>query len=853
MPFQVAPIQAFDVRPALPKELGRLPEIAYNLVWSWDHNLRTLFRRLDPAAWRRSHNPILMLNQLPQEVLEQAAADARFMAVYQRACDRLDAYLKRPPMDLKKPGDENLKIAYFSMEYGIAECLPVYSGGLGVLSGDHLKGASDAGLPLVAVGLLYQKGYHQQALNHDGWQMERYPINDPHNMPVRPVLNSDGTELRVSVKLRNSAIVIKAWRVEVGTIPLYLLDTNIPENPEDFRLITENLYGGDSHTRIRQEIVLGIGGLRVLKAIGIKPTVYHMNEGHAAFLALERIRDLMEEAKLTFSEAWEATRESNVFTTHTCVPAGIDLFDGSLVWEYLEEFCRIGGITIEQLFSIGRKNALDPNEKYSMAVSAMNTSAFRNAVSELHRLVSQEMWGGLWENLPTAEVPIANVTNGVHLPTVLNGDLAGLYDQYLQPDWRERYQEKELWQQVREIPDSEIWEAHRRRKKQLTAFVRQYATELAQRRKAPARELKMLEDVLDPDVLTIGFARRFATYKRATLLFRDPARLKKLLLDPDRPLQIVIAGKAHPKDTPGKTFIRDIVQFSRDHEVSKRVIFLENYGLRIAKEMVQGVDLWLNTPRRGEEACGTSGMKAAINGVLNLSILDGWFDEAYETSGSWAIGDRTAYSEDQDELHASDIYSILETEILPLYYRRDEDGVPVDWIERMKTCLVNTSPQFNSQRMLDQYLSLLYRPASQAFAEYRADDFAYAKQRNLWNQSIRSAWDRVNFREVGANTSGDSIVAGTPILLRAVVDLAGLQATDVRVEAVIGRVGNDGRIEATSIIELLPQGASNPLQSFTQQFTPRISGRLGYSIRITPNHSHDPLRRPCHSPVKWVG
>jgi starch phosphorylase len=849
MASSIRPLQEFQVSPALPEALSRLPEIAYNLVWSWDHQLRMLFRRLDPAMWRLGHNPVLMLNRLPQEALERAAADPRYLSLYQKACERFDQYMKRPPMDLTGPSDAGLLIAYFSMEYGLAECLPIYSGGLGVLSGDHLKGASDAGLPLVAVGLLYQKGYHQQTLNADGWQIERYPVNDPFLMPLRPVMVG-GSELKVSVRIQRGTIVAKVWWVEAGRVKLYLLDTNIPDNPEEFRGITENLYGGDSHTRIKQEIVLGIGGMRALKALGLHPTVCHMNEGHAAFLALERIRDLMDEQKLTFAEAWEATRESNVFTTHTCVPAGIDLFDGGLVWDYLQEFCRAGGITIEQLFTIGRKNTHDSSERFSMAVAAMNTSAFRNAVSLLHGHVSREMWGNLWPGLPASEVPITAVTNGVHLPTMLNGDLASVYDQYLQPDWRERYQDREIWKQVHEIPSQELWESHRRRKKQLTVFVRQQAIAAAERRRAPATEIQRLEDLFDSERFTIGFARRFATYKRATLLFRDPARLKRLLLNPAMPAQIVIAGKAHPQDTPGKGFIREIVQFSRDPEIAGRVIFLENYDLRIAKEMVQGVDLWLNTPRRGEEACGTSGMKAAINGVLNLSILDGWFDEAYETSGCWAIGGREPYSEDQDAVHASDIYSLLEGEILPLYYRRDAAGIPEGWLDRVRRCLETTSPQFNTQRMLSEYLNNLYRPANTTFQSMRGAAFAPARQKVQWTAAILNAWDRVQFREI-TRLDRDKLVAGAPLLLRAVVDLAGLTPGDLRVEAVLGRVGPDGSLEAARVVELVPGEQTAAGTVFSQVIRAESTGRLGYAIRVSPNHSHDPLRRPCNSPVKW--
>nr|MCU0247114.1 alpha-glucan family phosphorylase [Bryobacter sp.] len=795
MSFQIQPVREFLVRPALPPSLSRLPELAYNLLWSWDHHLRSLFRRLDSSAWRQSHNPVLMLGRLPAGTLEKAAADPRFVSLYRRACERLDAYSPKPATK-----DGQALIAYFSMEYGLVSCLPIYSGGLGVLSGDHMKAASDANLPLVGVGLLYQRGYHVQRLNQDGWQQELYPVNDFPNMPVRPVLTADGRELKVRIDIPLGTVVVQVWYVEVGRVRLYLLDTNIPENTNpEIRDITDHLYGGDAHTRIRQEIVLGMAGYRALREMGYRPTVFHMNEGHSAFLGLERIRELMLTEKLSFEEAHEAARSNNIFTTHTSVPAGIDLFDPGVLWSYMEPFCREAGITIEQFFSLGRKNTHDASERFSMAIAAMNTASFRNAVSRLHREVSQEMWQGLWPQLPTWEVPITSVTNGVHLPSFLNGDLAGVYDQYLQPDWREHYAEARIWEQIDEIPNHELWEAHLKRKRQLVTFVRERLVEAAQRRRAPATEMKRIEEVFDPEVFTIGFARRFATYKRATLLFKDIERLKALCNAEGRPVQMVIAGKAHPQDHAGKALIRDIVQWSRDPKLRLRLVFLENYDLRVAKELVQGVDLWLNTPRRGEEACGTSGMKAAINGVLNFSVLDGWWDEAFEVSGGWAIGERSVYSEDQEDLHATDIYSLLENEIVPLYYERNERDVPEQWMARVKQCLKALSPQFNSQRMIEEYNTQFYQAAHAAWKAMEKDHFAEARSMVQWKRGVEAAWDRVHFKQLGPAPEF-LLTSGKPIPLQVMVDLGGLQPSDVRVEAVIGRVNGDGHLEDTEVL-----------------------------------------------------
>ena len=848
MAFQIRPLKEFLVRPALPPALARIGELSYNVLWSWHHTIRSLFRRIDPALWKAcDHNPVLMLGRVPQATLERAAADPRFLALYRKACELYDAYVLRT----ETPAETRL-IAYFSMEYGLAGCIPIYSGGLGILSGDHLKASSDAEIPLVGVGLLYQKGYFQQSLNQDGWQQERNPVNDFYALPLRPVLQADGSDLLVDVKLPTGTAYVKVWQIDVGRVKLYLLDTNIPQNERlEHREITDMLYGGDIHVRIRQEIVLGIGGLRALDKLGLRPTVYHMNEGHSAFLAVERIRLLIANEDLNFEEALDACRANNVFTTHTSVPAGIDIFDAGMLYEYFGDYCRDAGIPFDQFLSVGRRNPTDGNERFSMAISAIKTSAYRNAVSSLHREVSQEMWQELWPQLPVWEVPITSVTNGVHLPTWLNSDLAQLYDQYLAPDWRERHPDPKIWDLVEEIPNQELWETHRRRKRNLIQFVRERTVSSAIQRKAPPAEQRHLAEILDPDVLTIGFARRFATYKRATLLFRDVDRLRRILTNTDRPVQILIAGKAHPKDHPGKMLIREIVQLSRDSQLSGHIVFIEDYGLRVGRELVQGVDLWLNTPRRGEEACGTSGMKAGINGILNLSILDGWFDEAYEISGGWAIGDREPYSEDQDEVHARAIYSILENEIVPMYYKaRDEEGVPNDWVRRMKQSLMHLSPQFNAQRMVTEYVSQLYDPAHTAFVEVQKDHFQPSRERVRWNEQVNRAWNNIRFLELGSAPDG-SVLSGRPIPMRAVVELSGLSPKEVRVEAVIGRVGANGNLEDTQVMTLPPVEQQGTAYLFAKEFVPHQTGRLGYSLRVSPNHYDDPLTRPCNSLLKW--
>ncbi|HUP03367.1 MAG TPA: alpha-glucan family phosphorylase, partial [Bryobacteraceae bacterium] len=847
MPFFIQPVRELLVRPALPPALSRLTELAYNLSWSWEPVIRAVFRRLDPNVWRESgYNPVLMLGQVSQSTLQRNAQDPRYLALYRTACEIHDARARKA----EAPADGKL-IAYFSAEYGLTESLPIYSGGLGILSGDHLKSSSDQDYPLVGVGLLYQQGYFRQYLNPDGWQQERYATNDFYTLPILPVKDAADQDLKVAVKLPTGQVFIQVWKLAIGRVTLFLLDTNIPENslPQD-RDITDSLYGGDADTRIRQEIVLGVGGMRALEAMGLRPTVFHMNEGHSAFLALEQVRRHMRERRLSFEEAVEAARVSNVFTTHTPVPAGIDIFDPGLMYHYFSEYCGDIGVDFQQVMALGRQNIYDRAERFSMAVLALNTSAYRNAVSRLHRHVSQEMFHDLWPQLPVWEVPITSVTNGVHVPSWLNGELAALYDQYLEPGWRERFNDPEIWQDIKDIPDEELLEVHRRRKRRLISFVRTRNTQSALRRQASAPDVRRAGEVLDPNAFTIGFARRFATYKRATLLFRDVERLKRILLNKEMPVQIVIAGKAHPKDQPGKTFIREVVQLSRDPELWKHVVFVEDYDMKVGRELIQGVDLWLNNPRRGEEACGTSGMKAAINGVLNLSILDGWFDEAYERSGCWAIGEREPYSEDQDALHAAAIYYMLENEIVPMFFAHTEQ-TPREWMRRVKECLMHITPQFDCRRMVREYMSQLYEPAHSQHLRAAANDYAAVREKARWTSRIREAWDRVKFVEMGGPAPASSLIGGKPLQVRTAVDLAGLTPDDVRVELVLGRVESDGRLADTEVMVLPAMDRQGPAVVFGKDVAPERTGRLGYALRVSPNHFEDPLTQPCSGLLKW--
>ncbi|MBI3195858.1 MAG: alpha-glucan family phosphorylase, partial [Ignavibacteriae bacterium] len=615
----IRPIHTHTVAPSLPKELQCLHFIAYNLLWVWDHELMELFFRMDPDLWElTNHNPVMMLGSMSQQRLNTLSRDDAFMAQVERCCEKLKSYLSTTSSWFKKnhADAENLHIAYFSAEFGLTECLQNYSGGLGILAGDHLKSASDLGLPIIGIGLLYQQGYFRQYLNADGWQQERYPENDFYTLPLQLERNTNGKPKTITIELPGRSVAAQIWKVQVGRNPLYLLDTNIPQNNPQDQNITDQLYGGDKEMRIKQEILLGIGGYRALDELGYSPAVYHINEGHSAFLTLERSYDLMKSQHLSFAEAAEATMASMVFTTHTPVPAGNDYFPPELMKKYFSFTAEQLGLAFDEFLALGRQNPEDETEHFCMTVLALRMSGFSNGVSKLHGQVSRKLWQKVWEGIPSNELPISSITNGVHAPSWISRDMAGLFDRYLGPTWREDTGHHGMWSRVLHIPDEELWRTHERRRERLVAFARQRLGNQLTARGVPASEIAQAREVLNPDALTIGFARRFATYKRAALLLRNPERLTRILSNKERPVQIIFAGKAHPMDNAGKDLIRQIVHFERNPEVRRRMVFMEDYDMVVARYLVQGVDIWLNTPRRPLEASGTSGMKATLNGAL---------------------------------------------------------------------------------------------------------------------------------------------------------------------------------------------------------------------------------------------
>jgi len=847
------PSHTFRVIPALPSKLERVRELAHNVWWSWNHEAIGLFRRLDRDLWETTgHNPVLMLGSIRQERLEQMAEDDGFLAHTDRVCRLFDRYLASESTWYSKAfgetaqtvasGGAEHRIAYFSAEFGLTESLGIYAGGLGILAGDHLKSASDLGLPLVAVGLLYQQGYFRQYLNPDGWQQELYPDNDFYNLPLTLERQLSGAPLLVEIQYPGRVVKAKVWRAQVGRVPLYLLDTNIEDNRPEDRDITDQLYGGDDEMRIRQEIVLGIGGIRALEALGLRPTVCHMNEGHSAFLALERIRLLMEEHNLTFAEAREAATAGHVFTTHTPVPAGIDWFRPDLVDRYFSHYYPSLGLSRDQFLGLGRTDPSDANGYFCMAILAMRLANRTNGVSQLHGRVSREMWREVWPQLPSSEIPIIGITNGIHPRSWISHDMADLYDRYLGPRWIERPAELSDGQRVMRIPDEELWRTHERRRERLVAFARKrLRTQLEQRGSRPS-EIRLAEEVLDPEALTIGFARRFATYKRATLLFRDIERLARIAGDRDRPVQIIFAGKAHPKDNPGKELIRQIIHHARRLEFRNRIVFIEDYDMTVARYLLQGVDVWLNTPRRPHEASGTSGMKATANGALNLSVLDGWWAEAYTPETGWAIGLGEEYADDQvdyqDEVEANALYDLLEKEIVPLFYDRSRDGLPRGWTAKMKAAMRDHAGLFNTNRMVRDYTELCYEPSAARSERLMGDDLDRAKALAAWKAKLRQQWPQLRIDRVWAdNAQGQGLKVGDQLQVQAQVFLADLKPTDVSVELFHGPLDTQGLIgQGEALPTLIAQSKGKGTYIFAGAISCRTSGRQGYAVRIVPKH-----------------
>ena len=849
------PVFTYVVTPSLPEKLKELLKIAYNLWWCWHHDAINLFFRLDPDLWEdTNHNPVQMLGLMRQDRLNELAEDGAFMAHLRRVSEQCDNYMSETTWYKKTYGKDNACIAYFSAEFGITESLPFYSGGLGVLSGDHLKSSSDLGIPLTGIGILYQEGYFRQYLSANGWQQEQYPKNDFYNLPVVLQKDGEGKPVTISVDLPGRKLHAQIWKMQVGRVPVYLLDTNVPMNFEDDRGVSGRLYGGDSDMRIRQEILLGIGGIRALHALGIHPSVCHMNEGHSAFLALERIRRLMEENNLSFDEAREAVTGSNVFTTHTPVPAGNDVFPAGLMEKYFGSFCRKLDIPASKFLSLGRMNPNDEREGFCLTVLALRLARHCNGVSGLHGEVSRNMWKGIWPNVPMKELPIKSITNGIHSKSWISIDMAQLFDRYLGPRWEHSPEDHDVWEKIDKIPGGELWRTHERRRERLVAFARRRLQQQLKHRGVSLAEIQLADEVLNPEALTIGFARRFATYKRANLIFRDIKRLTRILTDHERPVQFIFAGKAHPRDNEGKEIIRNIVETARSEEFRQSIVFIEDYDINVARYMVSGVDVWLNNPRRPLEASGTSGMKASVNGVINLSVLDGWWVEAYENNVGWSIGNGEEYEDHElhDELESKTLYDLLEHEIIPLFYKRGHDGLPREWINMMKYSMRKICPVFNTNRMVQEYNDRFYQKSHEQWHKMLANNLSKAKDLAQWKTYMTDRWRTIRIEDTSTYAT-ESVKVGSELEIYAHVYLGHIGPEEVAVEIFQGVLDSRGMIDTGNVFNMTCCDAKgNGTYTFVGTIPCSTSGLHGYTIRILPRH--DDLFDPFEANlIMWGG
>ncbi|MEW6154427.1 MAG: alpha-glucan family phosphorylase [Actinomycetota bacterium] len=838
-------LKTFTVRPRLPEAIAALAHLALNLRWSWDEPTRDLFRWVDPDAWEATgHDPVAVLNTASRARLEQLAADPPFLTFLREVEDDLarqlgsDMWFHRRNSDLRS-------VAYFSPEFGIARALPQYSGGLGVLAGDHLKAASGLGVPILGVGLFYREGYFRQELTTDGWQQERYVGLDPHAMALAP------EPVEVVVDLAGTPLAARVWRATIGRVPLYLLDTDVEHNDDGGRRVTDRLYGGDAEHRLRQEVLLGMGGVRALRALGHDPHVFHTNEGHAGFLGLERIGQAMRDDGLTFPEAIEAVRAGTVFTTHTPVSAGIDRFPRHLMERYFGGWAAEHGIAFDDLMALGQAPHEPSDASFNMAMMGFRLAAWSNGVSKLHGQVSRRIFSSLWPGVPEGEVPITSITNGVHPRTWVSAEMQDLFNRNVLPEWYEAGVDR--WARIERVSDVELWQARARGRERLVEFVRRRLRESGLGKGLTEGDLAWTDEVFDPEHLTIGFSRRFASYKRATLLLSQPERLTELLLSADRPIQIVFAGKAHPADDLGKEIIRQIVQFARQPHLRHRVAFLEDYDIDVARTLYQGSDVWLNTPRRPLEACGTSGEKAALNGALNCSVLDGWWDECYNPEIGWAIGS----AEHQPDLHlrdqieANSLFDLLERQIVPLFYDRPPGRPPSGWLQRVRTSLKALGPFVPASRMVKDYVEQLYEPAGARAAALNDGNHDRAKALAAWKQRVTAGWDEVKLT-VGEPDDGVTDL-GRERTVTASLELGPLSPFDVTVELVHGPVGLNDELAPAGVVTMVAgsNGIGEGTSTYTGTFVCERAGRYGFTVRVVP--SHPDLANPAEvGRVTWA-
>ncbi len=847
------------VNPQLPKRIEKLSEIANNLWWSWNTEFLRLFRKIDKDLWEKSgKNPIKFLKEVSQEKLETASKDLIFLHEYDKNVENFESYMESKDTWFANKYPENKKdlIAYFSAEYGLDETIPIYSGGLGILSGDHLKSASDLGIPLVAVGLLYKNGYFHQKINGNGEQETEYHDIDIHDLPIHPVKTEEGEDLIIYLKFPKRRIYLKVWQINVGRVKLYLLDSDIEKNNPEDRDVTLRLYGGDQEMRIRQEIVLGMGGVNLLtRALKLEPTIYHMNEGHSSFLILELIKNVIKEKQVSFEVARDIISSQTVFTTHTPVPAGNDIFPISLVEKYFKDFWPRLAITREEFLKMGMKPCQDLENGFNMGILALKVAGKKNGVSKLHGAVSRELFADVWPEIAANESPIGYVTNGIHTCSWLSPNLKQLYNKYLIPYWQDKIQYDYVWEKIKNIPDEKLWEAHQARKEKLLNIVKNNVTERLRRSGYNYEDINSITSKLNPNALTIGFARRFATYKRATLIFKDLERITQILNNSDRPVQLIFAGKAHPADKQGQDLIKFIHDVSMMPQFKGKIFLLENYNIAMSRYLISGVDVWLNNPRRPMEASGTSGQKASVNGVINFSVLDGWWAEGYNQKNGWRIGFNSDYEsyEVQDVTDSQNIYETLEQKIIPAYYNKEKNGISKEWLDYMKESIISTGGKYSTSRMLSDYTSQFYIPLCNLHNKYYKD-LSDVTRFNAWKNDMYRNWKDIKITQKEDNLNNIAIDAGKCITVRCQVELPNINPEHISVECYYGKILENGVVEDISIIpmqQIKTKAENSKNYEYETKIELKTGGNYGYTFRVMPKHEML-LESANMDLVKWI-
>lgn len=845
------------VNPQLPKRIEKLSEISNNLWWSWNTEFLRLFKTIDNDLWETCEkNPVKFLKQVSQERLEAVSKNVEFLKEYDKLARQFEDYMnsKNTWFANNYPENKNDLIAYFSAEYGLDRTIPIYSGGLGILSGDHLKSASDLGIPLVAVGLLYKNGYFHQKINGYGDQETEYINIELSNLPINPVKDKNGEDLIIYVKFPKRRLYLKVWQINVGRIKLYLLDSDIEKNNPEDRDVTLRLYGGDQEMRIRQEIVLGMGGTNLLtRALGLNPTIYHMNEGHSAFLILELIKNIIKEKQVSFDVARDIASSKTVFTTHTPVPAGNDIFPLDLVDKYFKDFWPRLGLDREEFLRLGMKPSQILEPGFNMGILALKVAGKKNGVSKLHGAVSRELFGDVWPDIAANESPITYVTNGIHTCSWLSPKLKELYNKYLMPYWQDNIHEDKVWEKINNIPDKTLWETHQDRKEKLLKLVKDNTTQRLRRSGYSYEEINEITSKLNSNALTIGFARRFATYKRATLIFKDLERITQILNNSEKPVQLIFAGKAHPADKEGQDLIKRIHEISMMPQFKGKIFLLENYNIAMSQYLVSGVDVWLNNPRRPMEASGTSGQKASVNGVVNFSVLDGWWAEGYNQKNGWTIGTNAEYNsyEEQDIADSQSMYRTLEDKIIPTYYNKNEEGISPKWIRIMKNSIISTGGKYSTARMLVDYTNNLYMPLCNLTKKYYKNVDTVAEY-NLWKKNLYINWKDIKITQTN-NLDNITIDAGNNIEVKCEVELPNVDLDNITVECYYGKILDNGIVENVSIIpmKLTGKDEENKKYEYTTKIELKTGGNYGYTFRVMPRHEML-LDAENLNLVKWV-